>query len=359
MVPTTKLEAFFARDFERACSSVSGGEAEEVWKSLQFGKVFLTGGTGFFGSWLLRLFQWANQHHNAQIEVTVLSRNPAQFQQRNPDFARLPFLRFVSGDVRNFEFPSGHFTHIIHAATEASAKLNEGDPLLMLDTITQGTRRVLDFARTCKQARLLFTSSGAVYGRQPSELTHIPEIYSGGPNILAATSAYGEGKRYAELLCAIYYRTHGIIPIIARCFAFAGPYLPMDAHFAIGNFVKDAIDGPVIHVQGDGTPFRSYMYGADLAFWLLRILSNGNPGHAYHVGSENDYSIEDIAHIVADVAGHLKGHSVAVKIAKQHKPGHLAERYVPKTEKTRSELGLRENFSLQDCVEAMYRYSQL
>jgi len=248
--------------------------------------------------------------------------------------------------VRNFTFPGGEFSHVIHAATEASAKLNAEAPLLMLDTIVEGTRRTLDFAVACKAKKFLFTSSGAIYGKQPYDLTHIPEDYTGAPDPLDPGAAYGNGKRFAEHLCLQYGRQHGFDIKIARCFAFVGPHLPLDTHFAIGNFIRDAIRGNPIHVNGDGSPYRSYLYAADLMIWLWTLLINGAPGHAYNVGSDAEVTIEQLAHAVHES---LQG-AGSVHIALPKNETAPPARYVPSTVRAKDELGLCECFSLKESI---------
>src|SRR5208283_3137026 len=153
------------------------------------------------------------------------------FRAKAPHLASHPSIQLLAGDIRSFKFPTGAFSHVIHAATESSANLNEENPLLLFETIVDGTRRALEFARHSGANSFLLTSSGAVYGRQPPDLTHVPEDYGGGPEATAPRWAYGEGKRAAEMLCALYAKQHGLRPRIARCFAFVGPYLPLDIHF--------------------------------------------------------------------------------------------------------------------------------
>jgi dTDP-glucose 4,6-dehydratase len=309
-------------------------------------RIFITGGTGFFGCWLLESFAWANDRLGLGAEALVLTRNLESFARKAPHLARRADIRFHIGDVRDFIFPAGEFSHIIHAATEASAKLNEQDPSLMLNTIVSGTTRALDFAEHCGARTFLLTSSGAVYGPQPADLTQFPEEYMGAPDVHDPRSAYGEGKRVSELICAIRGRSAEIETKIARGFAFVGPYLPLDAHFAIGNFIRDAMAGGPIKVNGDGTPMRSYLYAADMAIWLWTILIRGVSNRPYNVGSPHPLSIAQIAGAVSRV---LPGR-LPVEIAREPVPGQAASRYVPKTSRAEKELGLREWIGLEDAI---------
>jgi dTDP-glucose 4,6-dehydratase len=328
-----------------------------LWEPLRGASLFISGGTGFFGTWLLEAILGANRERSLGCRVSVLSRDPSRFALKAPHLAADPALSFVEGDVRDFRFPDGPVSHVIHAATEASASLNAADPQTMFDVCVEGTHRMLSLAQEKRASRFLFTSSGAVYGRQPPELTHVPEDFRSGPDSLDVRSAYTDGKRAAELLCATAARSSaaggaGLHVSIARCFAFVGPHLPLDTHFAIGNFLRDAVAGGPIRIGGDGTPFRSYLYVADLAEWLYTILLRGESGRAYNVGSEEAVSIRDLADRVAHVAATVwpdRGQPEIV-MAKHPQPGQPAERYVPDCRRARTELGLVPATSLDESI---------
>jgi len=323
--------------------------ARESFESLRGARILVTGGTGFFGCWLVESLLHANEHLELDASVVLLSRNPDAFARRAPHLAGSSSVTLVQGDARTFAAPAGRFTHLVHGATDTTGPLNAERPVELLETIIEGTRHTLEIALRAEVRRVLLLSSGAVYGRQPPTLTHVPESYAGGPDPLDPLQAYAEGKRIAELLGGIYARDRDLEVVTARAFAFVGPHLPLDAHFAVGNFMRDALTGDTIRVGGDGTPFRSYLHAADLAVWLWTMLARGQSGRAYNVGSDEAVSIRELADAVARAARTV-GRNPSVSIARPADPSAPSTRYVPSTRRAREELGLRVRIPLDDAL---------
>ena len=322
------------------------------WQTLAGQTWLLTGGTGFIGKWLLASFLHANQTRSLQSQVLVLTRNPDAFCRQHPELALNPTVQLVAGDVRSFELPSGlRVAHVIHAATDVVAAAT---PSQIFDTCVQGTRQVLAQMQRSGTQRMLLLSSGAVYGATPPELECIPEDWLGAPSSVLPSSAYGEGKRASELLCAMAAAEHGFCIPVARCFAFVGPYLPLDKHFAIGNFIGAALRNQTVQIQGDGTACRSYLYAADLALWLWVLLFDGQSLRTYNVGGGESSSIAELARRVVSVLGA----SSPVHIAKQAAPGAPVHRYLPDIQRITHELELPEALSLDEAIRRTAQWYQ-
>ena len=328
------------------------GSLESDWPRLFGKRIFITGGTGFIGRWMLSALADANRRLGLRIEIDVLTRDPDAFSKREPELAAAPGFRFIRSDVLSLGDADANYDFVLHAATDASAHLNEHDPLKMFDTIVEGTRRALDFALACKAQRFFFFSSGAVYGAQPWELTHVPESYAGAPDLTSHRSAYGEGKRAAEMLCTIYAHQHGLDVIDARIFALLGPLLSLDIHFAAGNFIRDAMAGKKIVVEGAGKAVRSYLYAGDLTAWLWMMLMRAPRGAIYNVGSEESVSIAELAERVAALLG-----APGVEILGREDPGWNPGRYVPSTEKIRNELSVVPAVGLNEAIVRTARWN--
>jgi len=334
-----------ADDLDHACAIVG----EPDWRQLSGQRIFLTGGTGFIGKWLIATLLEANRRFDLNCRLIVLSRDPEAFAARAPHLSNPSQVELLRGDVRDFQFPVGHIDRIIHAATDV---VQQNTPESTFATCVDGTRRVLDLAAHCGASHLLLTSSGAVYGRQPPDLDQVPESYAGSPDCLAPVSAYGEGKRVSEWQVCARAADTGLQVRIARVFALAGPYQALDSHFAFGNFLGAALADDAIVIKGDGTPFRSYLHAADMAGWLWAILLRGGNAVAYNVGGDEAVSIAQLAARIVKVTGSAS----RVETLTKPRSDQAVERYVPDTRLARAQLRLGTSISLDDAVARTARW---
>lgn len=289
-------------------------------------KILMTGGTGFFGKWLTQALLAMNDRWQLGNEITIVSRSRAHALRDLPWLAGRQDVKILEGDIQTLE-TAEKFTSILHGAAAASQDLNERHPEVMFDTIVNGTRKTLKVAENSRSSRFMFVSSGGVYGPQPNTIDHIPEAYTGAPSTFDPRSAYGEGKRAAELLCVAAQRRTGFRLAVPRCFAFIGPYLPLDIHFAAGNFLKCVHEGTPIIIAGDGTPLRSYLYAADLTIWLLYMwIQAPEKSEPVNVGSGESVSIEALAKTIRDAG---KNKNLPIEIKMKADPGTKPARYVP------------------------------
>ena len=313
-------------------------QASAEFEALRDKSLFVTGGTGFFGKWLLGAFCWANAELDLNLRLTVLSRDPAAFQKQYPYADGIPELDFVRGDVAHFSPDHRHFDYLLHAATDTTAFTDDAQERERSRAIVAGTRRMLDLAQKSGTTRFLYISSGAVYGALAGQLAGASENDYASAQPL---TAYAEAKREAEHLC----EESGLDFVTARAFAFLGPHLPLDAHFAAGNFLRDARRGVPIQVRGDGTALRSYLYPADLVIWLLRILVRGQRGGAYNVGSDEVVSTEQLARIISVAVNPAV--DVTVQSLLPQGPQNI---YLPDITRARTELKLEVLIPLSDAI---------
>ncbi len=313
--------------------------AEADVRTLAQGRLFITGGTGFVGTWMLELLTWAARRLELDLRVVALTRSPDAWARRVPHLARSGIVTPVAGDVRTFAFPTGEFAAAVLGAASSDNAWTTAHPAEVVDTIETGTRRGLEFAEASGVSRVLLVSSGAVYGRQPADLARLPEDH---PCHSDASDAYGTAKRAAEAIAA-QWSGGGHAAVIGRVFSVYGPHQPLHSHFAIGNFIADAVAGQPVTVRGDGSPVRSYLYGADLAAALFACLVRGAPGAAYNIGGTDPVRLGDLAALVASLACP----PVEVQILGQ--PGSV-DHYVPDVRRIATDVGFVPAIPLAEGV---------
>jgi nucleoside-diphosphate-sugar epimerase len=318
---------------------------DDIIPQLSNSRIFITGGTGFFGKWILETIIFLNEQKQINCSAVVLTRNSEQFKKNYPRFDHSS-ITYIKGDVKDFIFPEGQFQYCIHAASE-TANLDNTDELEIIHTAYTGTQRILEFAKDKKTRSTLYVSSGAVYGKQPGDLKLIPEQYTGAPDTTQLRSAYGEGKRVAELLCSYYGEKFDLPVKIARCFAFIGPYLPLDSHFACGNFIRNGIKKEPLLIKGDGSTMRSYMYAADLTIYLFKTLIKGDNLIPYNIGSSEEMSIAQLA---GKVATHFSPEPEII-ISQKKENKNLPERYVPDNKRILTKFSVKKHIDIDTAIK--------
>lgn len=309
----------------------------------------ITGASGFVGTWLTLSWVSARKKLHGRGQLLVTSRNPQSLLPLTNVFDPRSPITALSSDIRSLHIPSEFRDgSLIHAATPASAALNSSDPATMLKIIIEGQERVLAEAVRMNN-KVLFLSSGAVYGRQPLGLGHLPESWEGAPQIGETNFAYHEGKRIAELMGNIAAEKQGLHFVTARLFAFIAPFLPLGAHFAAGNFIRDAVTSNQIEIQSGGGSIRSYLYATDLCSSLWALLLRGQTMRAYNVGSDQEVTIRKLANEVVN----RMNQNTEVVINGVDNPENV-NRYVPSVERIFTEMGVSQTVSLQQALSRTY-----
>ena len=281
------------------CENALAGKTD-LLKALRNENVLITGGTGFFGTWLAEMIACLNDVHNFGCRLVLMARRPHLLHEKAPHLAKRADITLIGQDTRMLiELPKD-ISYVIHAAASPDGRLHASDPLQTIDIIVNGANAVLAAAtRLPALKKIMLVSSGLVYGAQPWEMQGIPESFMGSIDCSAAISAYVEAKRMAETIGAAYRSQHRLPITTVRPFAFIGPYQLMDRPWAINNFIRDGLRGGPIRILGDGASVRSYMYPSDMAFWLLRILAEGAPGRNYNLGNPAGITLKELAEKIA------------------------------------------------------------
>lgn len=344
------LDARFAetrQDALAACAS-----QPDVRAALARQHIAVTGGTGFLGTWIAELVAALNDDYQLGITLDLYARNPDDWQQRYPHLAGRLDIRVRSQDVRSsFEF-ARNTSYVIHAAGIPNNRVHSSDPLRVFQTTVAGVTNALDAARQLDGLlRFVNVSSCLVAGapQRPGPLaeTDVFPLASGQPH-----TVYAEAKRAAETAAAIYRSQYRLPVSTVRPFTLTGAYQELDRPWAINNFMRDVLTGGEIRIHGDGSARRSYLYGADAAWWTLVALIKGQDGEAYNLGSATAVSHNDLVRMIGEQAASRPrvAHNTSPQRALQ------VDDLYPDLAFTTRRLGVQETYGLPQVIDKTYRW---
>lgn len=306
--------------------------------------LLLIGGSGFFGKSFLDSFERGQLAQWDIGKIIVLARHPEKLRSECPQLLS-DRVELLAADIATTTFlPQADI--VIHAAATTDAARYTSNAEEEQKNIQLGIRNFCDLVpRFCKDSKIHYVSSGAVYGAQPDGMLLIAEDFSWLPiaQVPANKRVYATAKRDAEQLI-VQLGCCGFDVSISRCFAFLGPWLPRDQHFAIGNFLADGLEQRPIHVNARHAVYRSYMYADDMVEWLMSIaLHSTRLCPVFNVGSDQAVLLGDLAKQVAALCH--AGSSVPSF------DGEQVDRYVPSVAKAGRELNLKIKIDLQTALQ--------
>jgi nucleoside-diphosphate-sugar epimerase len=319
----------------------------ELLKPLAGAHLAITGGTGFLGTWLLELIAALNTDYQFNTRVTVFSRSATDFVRRRPHLGGRKEFRFLEGDIRFLTELPHETNYIIHAAALTDRRLFASNPTAVGEINSLGAVRLLRAASLLEDLRnVLLVSSGLVYGPQPLGLERINENYSGGFPCDNANAIYAESKRFSEAYAASFVSETKIPLVIARPFAFVGPYQSLELPWAVTDFIRDSLAGRPVKIMGDGSTVRSLMYASDFAYWTLAALVCGQSRHAYNIGSPEPVDLLSLARMIT--RHFTPAPEILTRVGQS---GHETTRLVPCVEKARRELAVHLTVPLAEAIE--------
>jgi dTDP-glucose 4,6-dehydratase len=308
-------------------------------------KLLLIGGSGFFGKSILDAYRRGLLAPWSISSISVLARHASSLKQSALDLLDTD-IELIDSDISNcISLPSADY--VIHSAASTDAARYLSRSIQESANILAATSNYCQLAkRFHRDSKIVYTSSGAVYGHQKPSLYALGENHDSGAIELLDLSKqnYAAAKRDGER-AIIDLGQDGLRVSIARCFAFVGFYLPRDQHFAIGNFIRDGLSGNPINVKARHEVFRSYMYADDLVVWLMTIADNAKPNcPVFNVGSDEVIELRELAKKVAKI---FNVKAVSSPLLIDGKP----DRYIPSLEKAMNYLNLKLRFSLDEALD--------
>jgi nucleoside-diphosphate-sugar epimerase len=319
--------------------------------------LFITGGTGFLGIWLLELIKVLNEKHNFGLRVTVYSRHARGFAARWPHLGKLEGLKFEEGDIRYFTDLPRDVRYIIHAAALTDRRLLASQPTAVADVNGVGTQRILRAANLLEDVhKFVLLSSGLVYGAQSWDMPKIDETYAGPLRCNDVNAVYAESKRFAEVVSQSTVSETKLPVVTLRPFAFVGPYQSLQLPWAVTDFIRDSFTGGPIRIMGDGMTVRSLMYASDYAFWVLAALVNGRPREIYNVGSPEPFDLASLAKMITQSFSPIP--EIRTGLGQK---GLERNRLVPDIGKAKRELNVEVTVPLSEAIQRTItwnRYNQ-
>ena len=298
-----------------------------------FKSLLIIGGSGFFGKTILDYFQSCN---SLKInKIIIFSRSARNIKIDKVLKKKIKIVK-KSGNILNIKkLPRADY--VIYAA--------------ILKNYNQDFKAVKNYLNLAVKyhlnSKILYISSGAVYGIQKSKIKELKENHLEKNIKINFKDGYKKNYSKVKFKNENLFKelgSKGLKVSIARCFSFVGRHLPQNSHYVIGNIINNVLRNKDINIKANYRIIRSYMYSDDLVRWLLKIIDkSNNQCPVFNVGSNDKISIHKIAHLLAK--------KYCLKILSSKKFSKKIDNYIPNTDKAKKELNLVINNTSLEAIQ--------
>lgn len=314
---------------------------------LKNSKILVTGGSGFFGSWILKFVLYLNDNFSFNIKLYLLARritkNISEIVSQRED------IIFLQQDIRNIKEVPLNINYVVHAACSPDNREHISNPVEVMDIISSGGKQLFEHCLNMPNLkRIINLSSGQIYGKVEKNYISENDIGAIEPNSIK--SIYPEAKRFSETLSKAYESLYKLPIVQVRPFSFIGPFMSLEKPWAINNFLHDAIKFKKIKIIGNGKPIRSYMYPTDMVEWLFNILVNAQNGCNYNLGSDEGVSLEELALTIKDKIDS----SIEIQILKMNENNNV---FLPNLDFIKKELGVSIKVGFNKAIEETIKWN--
>lgn len=268
-------------------------------RSLLEGKnILITGGSGFLGKYIVSTLLYLNENLLKKPCKIISLDNHITSEGKGNDLIS-KFLKNINHDVSQPFNIKDDINYIIHAAGIASPIYYRRYPLEAIDVAVNGTRNMLELAKTKKVKGILFFSSSEIYGDPDPKEIPIKETYHGNVSSIGPRACYDESKRLGETLCITFLELFNLPIKIVRPFNVYGPGMKSDDYRVIPAFVSSAMSNNPIPVHASGKQTRAYCYISDAIIGFMKVLLIGRKGQAYNIGNqETEVTVNELAQVL-------------------------------------------------------------
>lgn len=327
----------------------------DVLTALKGKRLFVTGGTGFLGAWLLELLRVLNEDYDFNTKATVYSRDSKSFAEQWPHLGSCEWIRFQDGDIRYLAEIPRDTNFVIHAAALADRRLFSSQPTAVAETNSLGTARVLKACLLLEGLeKFLLLSSGLVSGEQPWDVERINEEFVGPIRCDQVKAVYPESKRMAEVFAHAAISESKLPVVVVRPFALVGPYQSLQLPWAVTDFIRDSFNGGPIRIMGDGSTVRSILYASDFAFSVLAAIAIGKPRSTFNLGSPEPIELITLASMITQFFS-----PVPEILSRMGQVGHERNRRVPDMGLAEKELGFKQTVPLASALQRTIEWNRL